>query len=156
MLHSEYRVREDHARTRPLHHILDPLPHIRLVAVYLAEGAELFIDLERTLFKAKEGVLAKLPALLAQLPFRAVFAVAIFFYHHGDELFFLLPRFILFPCLHSSPLFAEANLRAQYLFAETNLRAQYLFAETNQRAALLFAFANRSAKFLVRSSELTG
>ena len=60
----------------------------------LAEGAELFIDLERALFEAEERVLAELPALLAQLlPFRFVLAVAILSYHHGNEFSFLLPRF---------------------------------------------------------------
>ena len=78
----------------------------------LAEGTELFIDLERTLFKAKERVLRERPALLAQLlPFRFVLAVAIFFDHHGDEFSFLLPRFELFGrflrfcSLHDLPLF---------------------------------------------------
>lgn len=77
----------------------------------LAEGTELFIDLKRTLFKAKERVLRELPALLAQLlPLRFVLAVAIFFDHHGDKLFFLLPRFeffgrfLRFYSLHDLPL----------------------------------------------------
>ena len=112
MSEREYWVREDHPRARPLHHVLDLLPHIRLVAMDLAEGAELFIDLERALFKAEEGVLRERPALLAQfLPFRFVLTVAILSDHHGDELFFLLPRFELFRCflrfcsVHNLPLF---------------------------------------------------
>ena len=97
MLHSEYRVREDHPRARPLHHVLDLLPHIRLVAMDTTKGAKLFIDLERALFEAEERVLRERSALLAQrLPFRFVPAVAILFDHHGDELSFLLPRFELF------------------------------------------------------------
>ena len=78
----------------------------------LAKGAELFIDLERALFKAEERVFGERPALLAQLlPSRSVLAVAILFDHHGDELFFLLPRFELFGCflrfcsVHFLPLF---------------------------------------------------
>lgn len=77
----------------------------------LAEGTELFIDLERTLFKAKERIFGERPALLAQLiPFCTVLAVAILFDHHGDELFFLLPRFeffgrfLRFYSLHDLPL----------------------------------------------------
>ena len=76
------------------------------------EGTEFFVDLERALFEAKERVLRELPALLANLiPFHAVLAVAILFYHHGDELSFLLPRFELFGrflrfcSLHDLPLF---------------------------------------------------
>ena len=81
----------------------------------LAEGTELFVDLERTLFKAEERVFGELPALLAQrLPFRSVLAVAILFYHDGDELFLLLPRFEFFGCFffHVFSLFkfAYANL----------------------------------------------
>ena len=105
-------MREYHSRPRPLHHVLYPLPHIRLVAMDLAEGTELFIDLERALFKAEERVFGERPALLAQLlPFRSVFAVAILFDHHGDELFFLLPRFeffgrfLRFCSVHFLPLF---------------------------------------------------
>ena len=90
-------MREDHPRARPLHHVLDLLPHIRLVAMDTTKGAKLFIDLERTLFKAEEGVFGELPALLAQfLPFRFVLAVAILFDHHGNELLLLLPRFEFF------------------------------------------------------------
>ena len=108
-------MREDHPRARPLHHVLYPLPHIRLVAMDLAEGTELFIDLERALFKAEERVLRERSALLAQfLPFCTMFAVAILFYHHGDELSFLLPRFEFFGCFffHVFSLFkfAYANL----------------------------------------------
>ena len=75
------------------------------------EGAKLFIDLERALFKAEERVFAELPTLFAQLlPFRFVLAVAIFFDHHGDELLLLLPRFeffgrfLRFCSLHDLPL----------------------------------------------------
>ena len=90
-------MREDHPRARPLHHVLDLLPHIRLVAMDLTKGAELFIDLERTLFEAEERVLRERSALLAQfLPFCTMFAVAILSYHHGNELSFLLPRFEFF------------------------------------------------------------
>ena len=97
MFEREHGVREDHPRARPLHHILYPLPHIRLVAMDTTEGAELFIDLERTLFKAEEGVLRERSALLAQfLPFRFVLAVAILFDHHRNELLLLLPRFEFF------------------------------------------------------------
>ena len=108
-------MRKDHPRARPLHHVFDPLPHIRLVTMDLAEGTELFIDLKRALFKAKERVFGERSALLAQLlPFRAVIAVAILSYHHGDELFFLLPRFEFFGCFffHVFSLFkfAYANL----------------------------------------------
>ena len=78
----------------------------------LAEGAKLFIDLERALFEAEERVLGECFALLAQfLPFCTVFAVAILFDHHGDELLFLPPRFEFFGCflrfcsLHDLPLF---------------------------------------------------
>ena len=112
MLKCEHGVREDHPRARPFHHVLYPLPHIRLVAMDLAEGTELFIDLERALFEAEERVFGERPALLAQLlPFRFVLAVAILSYHHGDELLFLLPRFELFRCFlflrsfHDLPLF---------------------------------------------------
>lgn len=87
----------------------------------LAKRAELFIDLERAFFKAEKGVLRERPALLAQLlPFRAVFSVAILFYHHGDKLSFLLPCFQLFRRLHRSPSFAEANLYADFSFANAN------------------------------------
>ena len=97
MLKREYGMREYHPRTRPLHHVLDLLPHIRLVAMDLAKRTELFIDLERALFKAEERIFDERPALLAyRLPFRFVLAVTILFDHHGDELFFLLPRFELF------------------------------------------------------------
>ena len=97
MLKREYGMREYHPRTRPLHHVLDPLPHIRLVAMDLAKGAELFIDFERALFKAEKGVFGERPALLTNLvPFRTVLAVAILFYHHGNELSFLFPRFEFF------------------------------------------------------------
>ena len=108
-------MREDHPRARPLHNVLYLLPHIRLVAMDLAEGTELFIDLKRALFKAEERVFGERSALLAQrLPFRAVIAVTILFNHHGNELFFLLPRFELFGCFffHVFSLFkfAYANL----------------------------------------------
>ena len=87
----------------------------------LAKGTKLFIDFERTLFKAEERVLRERSALLAQfLPFCTMFAVAILFDHHGDELFFLLPRFELFRRLHRSPLFAEANIYADFSFANAN------------------------------------
>ena len=90
-------MREDHPRARPLHHVLDLLPHIRLVAMDLAKRTELFIDLERTLFEAEERVFGERPAFFAQfLPFRSMLAVAILFDHHGDELSFLLPCFELF------------------------------------------------------------
>ena len=93
----EHGVREDHPRTRPLHHVLDLPPHIRLVAMDLAKGAEPFIDLERTLFEAEERVLRERSALLAQFPpIRFVLAVAILFDHHGNELLLLLPRFEFF------------------------------------------------------------
>ena len=121
MFEREYRVREDHPRARPLHHVFDPLPHIRLVAMDLAERTELFVDLERALFKAEERVFGERSALLAQrFPFRAVIAVAIHSDHHGDEFSFLLPRFELFRRLHCSPLFAEANLYADFSFANAN------------------------------------
>ena len=94
MFEREHGMRKDHPRTRPLHHVLYPLPHIRLIAMDLAKGAKLFIDFERTFFKAEERVLRERPALLANLlPFRSVLAVAILFYHHGNELSFLFPRF---------------------------------------------------------------
>ena len=90
-------MREYHPRARPLHHVLYPLPHIRLVAMDLAEGTELFIDLERALFEAEERVLRERSALLAQfLPFCTMFAVAILFDHHGDEFLLLFPRFQFF------------------------------------------------------------
>ena len=114
-------MREDHPRARPLHHDFDPLPHIRLVAMDLAERTELFVDLKRALFKAEERVFGERSALLAQrLPFRALIAVAILSYHHGNELLLLLPRFELFRRLHRSPLFAEANLCADFSFANAN------------------------------------
>ena len=76
------------------------------------EGTELFIDLERALFEAEERVLRECSALLAQLlPLRFVLAVAILFDHHGNELFFLLPRFeffgrfLRFCSVHFLPLF---------------------------------------------------
>ena len=85
------------------------------------EGAELFVDLERTLFKAKERVLRERSALFAQsLTFRFVLAAAILFDHHGDELLLPLPRFKLFRRLHRSPSFAEANLYADCSFANAN------------------------------------
>ena len=103
-----------------MHHVLYLLPHIWLVAMDTTEGAELFIDLKRTLFEAEEGVFRERPALLAQfLPFCTMFAVAILFDHHGDELFFLLPRFqffgyffalCFFHTLPHSNKFACANL----------------------------------------------
>ena len=90
-------MREDHPRTRPLHHVLYPLPHIRLVAMDLAEGTELFIDLERAFFEAKERILGERFAFFADvLPFRSVFAVAILSYHDGDEFLLLFPRFQFF------------------------------------------------------------
>ena len=114
-------MREYHSRPLPLHHVLYPLPHIRLVTMYLAEGAELFVDLKRALFKAEERVFGERSALLAQrFPFRAVIAVAIHSDHHGDEFSFLLPRFELFRRLHRSPLFAEANIYADFSFANAN------------------------------------
>ena len=82
------------------------------------EGTELFIDLERTLFEAEEGVFRERFALLAQLlPFCTMFAVAILSYHHGDELLFLLPRFQFFGYFftlrffHDLPLFRRAQVR---------------------------------------------
>ena len=67
--------------------------------MHLAEGTEFFVDLERAFFEAEERVIGECSALLAQfLPFCTMFAVAILFDHHGDELFFLLPRFELFGC----------------------------------------------------------
>ena len=111
-------MREYHSRPRPLHHVLYLLPHIWLVAMDTTEGTELFIDLERALFEAEERVFGELPALLAQfLPFRFVLAVAILFYHHGDELSFLLPRFEFFRCflrfcsVHDLPLFRLTQVR---------------------------------------------
>ena len=111
-------MREYHSRPRPLHHVLYLLPHIRLVAMDTTEGAELFIDLKRTLFEAEEGVFRERPALLAQLlPSRSVLAVAILFDHHGDELLFLLPRFeffgrfLRFCSLHDLPLFRRTQVR---------------------------------------------
>ncbi len=84
----------------------------------LAKGAELFIDLKRTLFEAEEGVFRERPALLAQLlPFCTMFAVAILFDHHGDELLLLLPRFEFFRCflrfcsVHDLPLFRRTQVR---------------------------------------------
>ena len=95
-----------------MHHVLYLLPHIWLVAMDTTEGAELFIDLKRTLFEAEEGVFRERPALLAQLlPSRSVLSVAILSDHHGDEFPFLLPRFELFRCFlcfrsfHDLPLF---------------------------------------------------
>ena len=130
MSEREHGVREDHPRARPLHHVLDLFAHIRLVAMDLAEGTELFIDLEGALFQAEEGVFGECPALLAQLPFRSVFAVAIRAYHHGDELFFLLPRFELFLgfcCFHDPPLFAVRE------FAYTNSQAKIWYAAANSQ-----------------------
>lgn len=82
------------------------------------EGAEFFVDLERAFFEAEERVFGERFAFLAQLlPFRSVFAVAIFFNHHGDELLFLLPRFQLFRCslrfcsVHDLPLFRRTQVR---------------------------------------------
>ena len=111
-------MREDHPRARPLHHVLYPLPHIRLVAMDFTEGTELFVDLERTLFKAEERVFGERPALFAQLlPFCSVFAVAILFNHHGNELLLFFPRFQFFGnffalrFFHDLPLFRRAQVR---------------------------------------------
>ena len=66
----------------------------------LAKGTELFVDLERALFETEERVFGECSALLAQLlPFRSVLAVAILFYHHGDEFLLPLPRFEFFTFL---------------------------------------------------------
>ena len=111
-------MREYHSRPRPLHHVLYLLPHIRLVAMDLAKGAELFIDLERALFEAEERIFGERSALFTYfVPSRSVFAVAILSYHHGDELSFLLPRFELFGrllcfcSLHFLPLFRRTQVR---------------------------------------------
>lgn len=84
----------------------------------LAEGTELFVDLERAFFEAEEGVFRERPALLTQLlPSRSVLSVAILSYHHGDEFLLLLPRFELFGrllcfcSLHDLPLFRHIRVR---------------------------------------------
>ena len=83
-----------------------------------AEGTEFFVDLERAFFEAEERVIGECSALLAQLlPSRSVFAVAILFDHHGDELLFFLPRFeffgrfLRFCSLHDLPLFRHIRVR---------------------------------------------
>ena len=82
------------------------------------EGTEFFVDLERAFFETEERVFGELPALLAQrLPFRSVLAVAILFYHDGDELFLLLPRlqffgnFFALRFFHDLPLFRHIRVR---------------------------------------------
>lgn len=114
----EHGMREYHSRPRPLHHVLYLLPHIRLIAMDTTEGAELFIDLKRTLFEAEEGVIGECYALIADvLPFRLVFAVAILFDHLGDELILFFPRFEFFRCflrfcsVHDLPLFRRTQVR---------------------------------------------
>ena len=81
------------------------------------EGTEFFIDLERALFKTEKRVFGELFALFTDLPSRSVLSVAILFDHHGDELFFLLPRFEFFRCflrfcsVHDLPLFRRTQVR---------------------------------------------
>ena len=141
-------MREYHSRPRPLHHVLYLLPHIRLVAMDLAEGTELFIDLERTLFEAEEGVFRERPTLLAQLlPFRPVLTVAILFDHHGDELFFLLPRFeffgrfLRFCSLHDLPLLRRF-VRVCELMGE-KLGTQWRTYGLNKNSPFKFPIANQ-------------
>ena len=82
------------------------------------EGTEFFVDLERAFFETEERVFCKRSALFAHFfPFRFVFAVAIFFDHHGDELLFFLPRFeffgrfLRFCSLHDLSLFRHVRVR---------------------------------------------
>ena len=118
-------MREYHSRPRPLHHVLYLLPHIRLVAMDTTEGAELFIDLKRTLFEAEERVLRERPALLAQfLPFCTMFAVAILFDHHGDELFSFSHALSSFGVFCVFVPFTICLCFATYEFAYTNSRAK--------------------------------
>ena len=79
------------------------------------EGTEFFVDLERAFFEAEERVFGERFALLAQrLPFRSVFAVAILFDHHGNELLLFFPRFQFFGnffalrFFHDLPLFRRS------------------------------------------------
>ena len=115
MSEREHGVREDHSRPRPLHNILYLLPHLRLVAMNLAERAKLLVDFEGAFLEAEERILSERSALLAQLlPSRSVLSVAILFDHHGDELLLFFPRFEFFGCFffHVFSLFkfAYANL----------------------------------------------
>ena len=114
----------------------------------LAEGAKLFIDLERTLFEAEERVFGELPALLAQrLPFRSMLAVAILFDHYGDELLFFLPRFELFGrflrfcSVHFLPLFLRF-VRVCELMGE-KLGTQRRTYGRNKNSPFKFPLANQ-------------
>lgn len=82
------------------------------------EGTEFFVDLERAFFETEERILGERFAFFADvLPFRSVFAVAILFYHHGDEFLLPLPRFeffgrfLRFCSLHDLPLFRHIRVR---------------------------------------------
>ena len=115
MSEREHGVREDHSRPRPLHHVLYLLPHIRHIAMDFTEGTEFFVDLERAFFEAEERIFGERSALFTYfVPSRSVFAVAILSYHHGDELFLLLPRFQFFwnfialRFFHDLPLFRRS------------------------------------------------
>ena len=114
----------------------------------LAEGTELFIDLERTLFEAEERVFGELPALLAQrLPFRSVLAVAILFYHHGDEFFLLFPRlqffgnFFALRFFHDLPLFRR-SVRV-YEPMDEKLGTQWRTYGLNKNPPFKFPLANQ-------------
>lgn len=115
MFEREHGVREYHSRPRPLHYVLYLFPHVGLVAMHFAEGAELLIYLEGAFFEAEERVIGECSALLAQLlPFRSVLAVAILSYHHGNELLLFFPRFQFFGnffvlrFFHDLPLFRRS------------------------------------------------
>ena len=66
----------EHAGTGVAHHLSDPLPHGRFIAVDGARGALGFVVAEGALCEAAGGVVAKLAALRAEAFFRTVVAVA--------------------------------------------------------------------------------
>lgn len=84
MFECEHGVSKNHARARPLHYVLYFLPHIGFIAVHLAEGAKLFIYLERTFFEAEQRIFGELFTLFAYiLTLCPVIAAAVIPYHNG-------------------------------------------------------------------------
>ena len=115
---NKYRLMHCHSwlLSPALHRILPPSSNILSFQSFFRVYGEDF-----SYRQAEERVFGERSALLAQrFPFRAVIAVAIHSDHHGDEFSFLLPRFELFRRLHRSPLFAEANIYADFSFANAN------------------------------------
>jgi len=69
-------VAVEHPGAGVVHHLPDPLPHGRFVAVEGAGGALRLVVPEGTLFEAPGGVVEKLAALRAETFLRAVAAAA--------------------------------------------------------------------------------